>query len=85
MTEKALEEKAEAINLLEGYVYRVRDLISEAESSETRFKEFSTEEERAHFKQLLEETADWLHVSGSEADTTTLRAKRQALEYVFFI
>ncbi|KAF8315850.1 HSP70-domain-containing protein [Clavulina sp. PMI_390] len=80
LAEKAQEERAEAVNLLEGYIYRVRDLLSEAEASETEFKEFSTDDERHNFKTLLEETAEWLHEIDADVTTAILQAKKAALE-----
>lgn len=82
MAEKAVEEKAEAVNQLEAYIYRVRDILDEAETSETSFKEFSTEEERVAFRTLLEETADWMLNLDADATTAILRTKRAALECV---
>lgn len=81
--ERAQKEREEAVNLLEGYIYRVRDILSEAENGETVFKEFSTEEERIGLRTLLEETAEWLLSIDVDVATSTLRAKKAALEYVY--
>lgn len=75
-------EREEAVNLLEGYIYRVRDLLSETEHSETVFREFSTEEERVAMRTLLEETAEWLLSIDAEVTTSMLRARKAALESV---
>jgi hypoxia up-regulated 1 len=80
--ERAQKEREEAVNLLEGYIYRVRDILSETENDETVFKEFSTEEERVAIRTLLEETAEWLLSIDANVATSTLRAKKAALEYV---
>lgn len=82
MAERAIEEKAEAINQLEAYVYRIRDLLIEAETTETQFKEFSSEEERVKFRTLLEETSEWMLDAGSDSTIEVLKSKRRALEYV---
>lgn len=78
--ERAQEAREEAVNLLEAYIYRLRDILAEAESGETIFKEFSTEEERVAIRTLLEETAEWLITIDLDVTTETLRAKKAALE-----
>jgi len=78
--ERTQEERAEAVNLLEAYIYRLRDILAEAESGESIFKEFSTEEERVAMRTLLEETAGWLLAIDTDVTTATLRAKKAALE-----
>jgi len=81
--ERTQVEREEAVNLLEGYIYRLRDILSEAEHGQTVFKEFSTEEERVALRTLLEETAEWLLTIDADVTTSTLRAKKAALEYVY--
>lgn len=76
--EAALRRKEEARNALEAYLYRVRDLLEE--EGETPFRKCSQEEERQTLGQKLEETFNWLHDHGDEADTNDYVKRRTALE-----
>ena len=70
--------KEEARNTLEGYLYRVRDLLEE--EGETPFRKCSKEEERKAMSEKLEETFAWLHDEGEEAETKAYVDRRAALE-----
>ncbi len=74
--EKRLAE--EARNGLEGYLYRVRDLLSE--DGDTPFVKCSKEPERAEMKRKLDETFTWLHEHGDDAKTQDYVKRRSALE-----
>ncbi|KDQ55911.1 hypothetical protein JAAARDRAFT_36678 [Jaapia argillacea MUCL 33604] len=77
--EKAKQRKEEARNLLESYLYRVRDLLEEG-GEQTPFMKCSKEEERRRIRQKLEETFGWLHDKADEAETWQLVEKRSTLE-----
>ena len=68
----------EARNHLEGYLYRLRDLLDGDSSSP--FMEYSKDSERKKLAELHEETLIWMNSEGDEADQITLWAKREALE-----
>lgn len=77
----AKNRKEEARNGLEGYLYRVWDLLDE-ENRDTPFRKCSQEAERAAMAKKLEETFDWLHEHGDVAETSQFLDKRNALECV---
>jgi len=81
--ESTKQRREEARNSLEGYLYRVRDLLDD-DNSQTPFKKCSQESERKTIAQKLEESIAWLHEKGDYADTAQFLDKRNALEYVFF-
>jgi hypoxia up-regulated 1 len=81
--ELAKHRKEEARNSLEGYLYRVRDLL-DAQNPETPFKKCSQEAERAAIAEKLEETISWLHDKGDLAETSQFYDKRNVIEYVLF-
>lgn len=68
----------EARNTLEGYLYRVRDLLQE--EGETPFRKCSKEGERSAMGEKLEETFAWLHDEGEDAETKEYIDRRAALE-----
>lgn len=68
--------KEEARNVLEGYVYRVRDLVEEE-----WFKKASKEEERNAITSKQRELSEWLNSpEGDKADTSALKLKKGSLE-----
>ncbi len=75
-----MRRREEARNSLEGYLYRVRDLLEE--EGETPFRKCSKEAERDTMKEKLEETLSWLHEHGDDADTRDYISRRTALESV---
>ncbi|KFY38070.1 hypothetical protein V494_04524 [Pseudogymnoascus sp. VKM F-4513 (FW-928)] len=60
----------EALNQLEGYTYRVRDLLTD-----DSFIGASTEAERKPLAELAESIGDWLYEEGTSATREVLRAK----------
>lgn len=76
--EAAKRRKEDARNGLEGYLYRVRDLLEE--EGETPFRKCSKEPERKALKEKLEETVAWLHDHGDEANTPDYTKRRAAIE-----
>ncbi|KAJ8074780.1 lumenal Hsp70 protein [Marasmius tenuissimus] len=79
LDEAAKNRKEEARNTLEGYLYRLRDLLDE-ENKDTPFKQCSQPSERSALLEKLEETFTWLHDKGDIAETSQLLDKRTSLE-----
>ncbi|KAF7373516.1 Actin-like ATPase domain-containing protein [Mycena sanguinolenta] len=79
LDEAAVARKEEARNSLEGYLYRMRDLLDE-ENRDTPFKQCSQEEERKAIAAKLDESFEWLHDKGDVAETSQFLDKRNALE-----
>jgi hypoxia up-regulated 1 len=79
MEEAAKVRKDEARNTLEGYLYRLRDLLDDG-NEETPFKKCSTASERQAITEKLEESFTWLHDRGDTAETSQLLDKRISLE-----
>jgi hypoxia up-regulated 1 len=76
--EMAKRRREESRNLLETYLYRLRDLLDG--DSMAPFIVYSKEEERNKLSGLLQDTFHWLSESGDSADTIELWGKREALE-----
>ena len=70
--------KEEAYNMLEGYLYRLRDYLDGEPTSP--FKLYSKAEERKSLERKLEEALAWLNEHGEDAETGELWAQREALE-----
>ncbi|KAG6820326.1 hypothetical protein H0H93_002175 [Arthromyces matolae] len=77
--EAAKNRKDEARNTLEGYLYRMRDLLDD-ESHDTPFKKCSTQTERKDILDKLENSFSWLHEHGDVAETSQFLDKRISLE-----
>ncbi|KAJ9632023.1 lumenal Hsp70 protein [Taxawa tesnikishii (nom. ined.)] len=69
-SDKARVAREEALNVLEGYTYRVRDLLTDVS-----FESASTEAVREQLSSLLSSTSEWLYGEGATATTETLRGK----------
>jgi len=68
--------REEARNVLEAYVYRVRDMVDE-----NWFKQASREAERKSISTKTKELSDWLNsVEGDKAVTATLKLRKGSLE-----
>ena len=78
--EATRRRKEEAYNMLEGYLYRLRDYLDGEPTSP--FKLYSKEEERKSLERKLEEALAWLSEHGEDAETRELWAQREALECV---
>ncbi|GJN74523.1 lumenal Hsp70 protein [Purpureocillium lilacinum] len=74
-SDKARVQREEALNQLEGYTYKVRDLL-ESES----FISMSTEDERTKLAEKASATSDWLYEDGTEATKEVLKEKLKALQ-----
>lgn len=79
--EASKRQNEDARNSLEGYLYRVRDLLSD-DNERAPFVKCSKESERKAISEKLEETFAWLSDEGEHADTSELVEKRGALAYV---
>jgi len=75
LAEAKKKKREEARNGLEGYIYKIRDLVDSA-----AFVEASTDNERSKLKQQLEENSDWMWSEGEAAATKDLRSKKTNLE-----
>ncbi|KAF8729281.1 heat shock protein 70 family, partial [Rhizoctonia solani] len=75
----AKREREEAYNNLEGFLYRLRRLLSD-DSDESPFNGFSTPEERAKIEEAVDAAMEWLDGAGSHANAKELWAKRDEIE-----
>jgi hypoxia up-regulated 1 len=76
--EMSRQLREEAHNTLEGYLYKLRDLLNDG--PETPFTKCSQPSERQTLSNKLSDTIVWLHEEGDTADTLQLWEKRSALE-----
>ncbi|KJZ80212.1 hypothetical protein HIM_00062 [Hirsutella minnesotensis 3608] len=74
-SDKARIQREEALNILEGYTYKVRDML-EGDSFISR----STEQERAKLSEKASEIGDWLYEGGADATKEELKAKLKVLQ-----
>jgi len=75
-------QREEARNTLEGYIYRLRDLLDESALSMTVFAEYSTPEERSKLFELVDQTSQWLNEESDKAQTAEFQQKKEKLQYV---
>ncbi|KAG1732638.1 Hsp70 protein-domain-containing protein [Suillus paluster] len=76
--EVSKQRREEAHNTLEGYLYKLRDLLDDG--PDTPFTKCSQPSERQALSNKLSETITWLHDEGDTADTMKLWEKRSVLE-----
>lgn len=74
-SDKARFQREEALNQLEAYTYKVRDIIEGEE-----FIKASTEEVRTKLSELSSEIGDWLYGDGAEATLDELKKKMKGLQ-----
>ncbi|KAM0428647.1 hypothetical protein ACHAPT_007011 [Fusarium lateritium] len=74
-SDKARLQREEALNQLEGYTYKIRDLL-ESEA----FVAAATEEEKTKLAELSSETSEWLYDDGADAAKDVLKAKLKVLQ-----
>jgi hypoxia up-regulated 1 len=67
--------REESLNQLEGFTYKVRDLLDKAE-----FIAASTEEERADLEAKSKAASDWIYSGGAEASREELKAKLKEMK-----
>ncbi|KZT23014.1 actin-like ATPase domain-containing protein [Neolentinus lepideus HHB14362 ss-1] len=78
--EKAKQRKEEARNMLESYLYRIRDLLEDTGNTESPFVKCSKDSERKAIERKLQESFGWLQDKADEAETSQLISKRSELE-----
>lgn len=71
--DKLEQEKADARNAVEEYVYSMRDKLH-------MLGEFITDEDKATFGDLLRQTEDWLYDEGEEQPKKVYMAKLEELK-----
>ena len=69
-------QREEARNLLEGFIYRVRDLLEES----TEFQSVSKKQEREKIRQKADDINTYLSKEGDKAELSALKLKRTELE-----
>lgn len=69
-SDKARIQREEALNVLEAFTYRARDL-----ATDVGFEEASTEEVRSQLSELLSSTSDWLYGEGVTAPVDVFKSK----------
>lgn len=74
-SDKARRQREEALNQLEGFTYKVRDLLE----SET-FIAASTETERKTLEEKSSAASDWLYEDGTDASKDELKGKLKELQ-----
>jgi hypoxia up-regulated 1 len=70
-------QREEALNVLEAYTYRGRDLLEN-----TDFISASTEAVRSELSSLLSSTSEWLYGEGSSANADAFKSKLAALKAI---
>ncbi|KAI4737757.1 actin-like ATPase domain-containing protein [Aureobasidium sp. EXF-12298] len=70
-------QREEALNVLEAYTYRTRDLLENSD-----FVGASTEAIRSQLTSLLSSTSDWLYGEGSSAKAEAFKSKLSALKAI---
>ncbi|KAL2129384.1 hypothetical protein VTI74DRAFT_7880 [Chaetomium olivicolor] len=76
-SDRARRQREEALNQLEGYTYKVRDLLENE-----AFIKHSTAEERATLERKNSDASDWLYGDGADASKDELKAKLKELQVI---
>lgn len=76
-SDKRRSLRDEALNQLESFAYKTRDLVQDA-----GFIEASTEKERADLEAKAEETSGWIYSGGAGAEREELRQRLKQLEEI---
>ncbi|TPX18007.1 uncharacterized protein E0L32_011918 [Thyridium curvatum] len=74
-SDRSRQQREEALNQLEAFTYKVRDLL-DSES----FIAVSSDEERSKLEKQSSETSDWLYGDGADASRDELKKKLKALQ-----
>jgi hypoxia up-regulated 1 len=77
--EAEISARAEARNLLEGYLYRLTGLLGDDPSSDA-LQKFSTAEEQKFLSTGAQAAFEWMAEEADTADLKTLKGKRSHLE-----
>ncbi|KUI53415.1 Hypoxia up-regulated protein 1 [Cytospora mali] len=75
LSDKSRRQREEALNQLEGFTYRVRDLLDNE-----AFIAASTEAERKALEQKSSEASEWLYDDGADASKDELKKKLSGLQ-----
>jgi hypoxia up-regulated 1 len=73
-SDHARHSREEDLNNLEGFTYKVRDMLEDS-----TFAEYSTEAQRAAIEKLLGDTSEWLYDVGQDSTGEALKAKLKGL------
>ncbi|MCJ1285796.1 lumenal Hsp70 protein [Xylographa opegraphella] len=73
-SDRSRKLREEALNTLEGYTYKVRDILRDE-----GFVEVSTEKQRLEIEERLKNASDWLYGDGAEASLAELRSRLKEL------
>ncbi|KAG7294529.1 hypothetical protein NEMBOFW57_004604 [Staphylotrichum longicolle] len=76
-SDRGRRQREEALNQLESYTYKVRDIIEKED-----FITHSTAEERAALEKKNSETSEWLYDDGADATKDAFKAKLKALQAI---
>ncbi|KAK4178779.1 putative heat shock protein family 70 protein [Triangularia setosa] len=74
-SDRARRQREEALNQLESYTYKVRDIIENED-----FIRVSTAQERAKIEKQNSEDSDWLYGDGADATEKVLKQRLSALQ-----
>lgn len=73
-SDKARRQREEALNQLEGFTYKVRDLLDNDD-----FTKASTAEERTRLQELSEQESEWIYDGGADAPKEELKRRLKGL------
>ena len=73
-SDRSRKLREEALNTLEGYTYKVRDLVEDE-----AFVAASTEKERAEIQKKFKSASEWLYGDGADANRETLKERLKEL------
>ncbi|KAH9996166.1 actin-like ATPase domain-containing protein [Russula compacta] len=76
--EAAIAAREEQRNVLEGYLYKIRDLLES--DSQHPFVQHSQDSERRAISRQLKDVSNWFHAHADDAQTKDFVAKRSSLE-----
>ncbi|KAI9461976.1 heat shock protein 70 family [Lactarius psammicola] len=76
--EAAIAAREEQRNILEGYMYKLRDLLDS--DSQHTFVKYSQDSERRAIARQLKEVSNWFNTHADEAQTRDFLEKRSSLE-----
>lgn len=78
--EAAIAAREEQRNILEGYLYKLRDLLES--DSQHPFVTHSQEPERRAISRQLKDVSSWFHTNADDAQTRDFVERRSSLEQV---
>ena len=79
--EAAIATREEQRNILEGYLYKLRDLLES--DGQHSFVKHSQEVERRAISRQLKDVSNWFHSHAEGAQTKDFIEKRSSLECVY--